>query len=143
MNVQSSTRRRALLDIYQSHHKGRSGVLSARQLERDWKKTGLRRSDLDAAIKDLTQKQLLLSKRAHDGISYELTYLGECAMQLQTAGGGPLAFLRDWLTLRRAKLRQRMSAEQSDNVPHNRRKDDRRDSAKANEPGSVRLKPKH
>lgn len=129
MNVQSSTRRRALLNIYQLHHKGRSGVLSARQLEREWKKTGLRRSDLDMAIKDMTQKQLLLSKRTHDGISYELTYLGECAMQLQTAGG-PLTFVRDWWTLHRAKLRYRMAATQADNVPRKRRAEDKNEPAK-------------
>lgn len=124
MNVQSSTRRRALLDIYQAHHKGRFGILSLKQLERDWKDTGLRRTDLDAALKNLMQQQLLLPKRTHEGMVYELTYLGECAMQFVTAGG-VLVTVRDWFTLQRAKLRQR-TAVNAETGQHNRREDDHR-----------------
>ena len=105
MNVHNSARRRALLDIYRAHHKGRCGVLSLKQIERDWKQTGLRRSDLDLALKTLQQQQLLIPTRTRDGIFYEMTYLGECAMQFVTAGGA-LTMVRDWFTLRRAKLRQ-------------------------------------
>lgn len=123
MNVQSSARRRALLDIYQAHHKGRSGVLSLRQIERDWKQTGLRHADLELAIKNLIQQQLLLPKPVHEGMAYELTYLGECAMQFLTAGG-VLTTLRDWFILRRARLRQRDSVTPA-STPHNRRAEDR------------------
>ena len=122
MKVQSSARRRALLDIYQVHHMGRYGVLSLKQLEREWNETGLRRSDLDAALKSGMQQQLLLPKRTYDGMFYELTYLGECAMQLVTAGG-VLTTVRDWFTLQRAKLRQRRAAA-TDASAHNRREED-------------------
>lgn len=122
MKVQSSARRRALLDIYQAHHMGRYGALSLKQLEREWKETGLRRSDLDAALKSGMQQQLLLPKRTHDGMFYELTYLGECAMQLVTAGG-VLATVRDWFTLQRAKLRPRRAAA-NDTSARNRRVED-------------------
>ena len=122
MNVQSSTRRRALLDIYQAHHKGRGGVLTHKQLERDWKETGLRRSDLELALKSLTEKQFLLPRRTHEGMSYELTYLGECAMQYVMAGG-VLVAVRDWVTLHRAKLRRRATGA-TDHAHHNRREED-------------------
>lgn len=126
MKVQSSTRCRALLDIYDAHHKGRNGTLSLRQLERDWKETGLRRSDLDMAIRDSVQRRWLLLRKLHDGNSYEMTYLGECAMRLRIAGA-PLASLRDWFTLQRAKLRRRAAPSDGDKAPHNRRADDQHD----------------
>lgn len=125
MNVQSSTRCRALLDIYESHHKGRNGTLSMRQLEHDWKQTGLRRSDLDQALKDSLQKRWLLLRKLYDGNSYEMTYLGECAMHFRAARG-PLTLLRDWLTLQRARLRRRAPPADPGTVPHNRRAEDRR-----------------
>jgi hypothetical protein len=133
MNVQSSTRRRALLGIYRAHHKGRSGSLSVRQIEREWKHTGLRRADLELALRDMVQRQLLLPRRAHDGIRYELTYLGECATQLVLAGG-PLATVRDWLTLRRAKLRQPIAAMMPDKSPRIRRAGDRPEARRSDGP---------
>lgn len=128
MNVQSSTRCRALLNIYESHHKGRHGALSLRQLEHDWKQTGLRRTDLDLALKDSMQRRWLLLRELHDGNSYELTYLGECAKRL-CAARRPLTQLRDWFTLQRARLRRRAPASDAGTVPHNRRAEDRRDDS--------------
>ncbi len=126
MKVQSSTRCRALLDVYDAHHKGRNGMLSLRQLERDWKETGLRRSDLDMAIKDAVQRRWLMLRKLHDGNSYEMTYLGECAMRFRIAGG-PLTLLRDWFTLQRARFRRRVPSSEGDKAPHDRRVDDQHD----------------
>lgn len=121
MNVQSSTRRKAVLEIYQAHRRPRGGSLSVRELERDWRETGLRRSDLDLALKDMTLHQLLALRRTHDGVHYELTYLGERALQLPLAGGA-INLLRDWLTLRRAQRRARRPPPAD--RPRNRRADD-------------------
>ncbi|TXH06268.1 MAG: hypothetical protein E6R07_00300 [Nevskiaceae bacterium] len=122
MNVQASTRRRALLDIYRSHRKPRGGRLSLRELERDWKGTGLRRADLELALREMTQRRLLLMLRGHEGAVYELTYLGACAMERLLAGD-PLAAAQDWWTLRRARRRVRPQAE-TYTGPRNRRADD-------------------
>lgn len=122
MNVQASTRRRALLDIYRSHRKPRGGRLSLRELERDWKDTGLRRTDLELALREMTQRRLLLLLRGHEGAVYELTYLGACAMERLLAGD-PLVAARDWWTLRRARRRVRPQAEAYAG-PRNRRADD-------------------
>lgn len=125
MNVQSSTRYRAVLGIYEAHRKPHGGCLSLRELERDWKRTGLRRADLEQALQGMVQHGLLQPRPAHEGLLYELTYIGECAMQT-TLVGGLLPTLRDWLTLRRAKRRVRQVASSS---PRNRRAGDRQPEA--------------
>lgn len=130
MKVHASTRRKALLDIYQMHRKPRGGVLTARDLERDWKRTGLRRSDLALALADMTRHYLLLRKAAHDGACYELTYLGERAMQLLMLGG-PLTTLHDWMTLRRARRRQPHGTAPS--APKNRRAGDHASNTSADD----------
>lgn len=121
MDVQFSSQRRALLSIFQVHNISRTGILSAKQIERDWKQTGLRRADLEVALKKSIKQHLLVPRRTHDGMSYELTYLGECAMQFKTTGGW-WATIRDWVTLRSAKRRQR--APTTENVSHDRRTED-------------------
>ncbi|HSW13971.1 MAG TPA: hypothetical protein VLI06_14090 [Solimonas sp.] len=104
MRIHPSTRMRALLDIYLALRKPRGGVLGRELLEREWRKTGLRRSDLEQALQELLLRRLLLLA-PRDAESYELTYLGERAMH-QAPGMHPAA-LRDWLLLRRARRRQR------------------------------------
>jgi hypothetical protein len=122
MNVRPSTRLRAVLDIFAAHRKPRGGSLSLQELERDWRDTGLRRSDLDAALRGMTQRHLLQLQSAGRSARYELTYLGECAMQLPLAGG-TVSMIRDWLTLRRAK-RRHLRATPTDSAYRNRRAND-------------------
>jgi hypothetical protein len=123
MNVRPSTRLRAALDIFAAHRKPRGGSLSLQELERDWRDTGLRRSDLDAALRGMTQRHLLQLQGAGRSARYELTYLGECAMQLPLAGG-TVSLIRDWLTLRRAK-RRHLRATSAEPARKNRRATDR------------------
>lgn len=78
--------------------------MSLRQLERDWRDTGLRRFDLQLALKDLVQRQWLTALTLDDAPHYELTYLGECATH-EAFSGGPVTMVNDWLTLRHAKHR--------------------------------------
>jgi len=107
MDVRATTRMRALLDIYRMHRKPRGGTLDFARLERDWRKTGLRRSDLDDALQDLLSRHLL-QLRVQPGVArlYELTYMGECATHalFSGMGGNPL---HDWVVLMRAKRRVR------------------------------------
>jgi len=103
MQIRPSTRMRAVLDIYRAQRKPRGGVLSRALLEREWKKTGLRRSDLEEALHDLTQRRMLLL-RSQPLAVYELTYLGECAGRLPE--WGLVDALRDRLTLLQARHRR-------------------------------------
>lgn len=105
MNVQSSARRRAVLGIYGTHRKPRGGGFPLRQLECEWKLTGLRRFDLHLALKDMVQRDWLHYTQVDQQPHYELTYLGECAMHLALTGGA-LTMLSDWMTLRHARIRQ-------------------------------------
>lgn len=123
MNIQSSARRRAVLGIYGAHRKSRGSSFTLRQLEGEWKQTGLRRFDLQLALKDLVQRQWLHLFDADRQPHYELTYLGECAVHMALMGG-PLRLVNDWMTLRRAKFRQHHQIS-SVRDPRNRRAGDR------------------
>lgn len=103
MQIRPSTRMRAVLDIYRAQRKPRGGTLSRVLLQREWKKTGLRRSDLDEALRDLTQRHML-QLRSQPLPVYELTYLGECAGRLPE--WGLVNSLRDRLTLLQARSRR-------------------------------------
>ena len=106
MNVDDYVRERALLKIFRKHHRTHKGCrLSARELDRAWKGTGLRRSDLQDALQDLTRRHLLHARHGVPGTEYELSYLGERAMQAH-ALQRPMVSLRSWLTLQRARLRK-------------------------------------
>lgn len=123
MNVQSSARRRAVLGIYGAHRKPRGSGFVLRQLETEWRETGLRRFDLQLALKDMVKRQWLrLLFDADNQPHYELTFLGECAVHMALAGG-PLTMVNDWMTLRHAKFRQH---HQTANTwgPRNRRASD-------------------
>src|ERR1043165_5240559 len=106
MNVKPSPRRKALLGIYRIRRKRKGGRLTARELERAWHPTtGLRRSDLQLALLDLVGHQLLERIDASAGLTFELTRLGEQALQ-KAFGRGRLTELGDWITLLRARLRR-------------------------------------
>lgn len=109
MNVRPSTRIRALLRIYRALRRPRGGALALATLEREWRKTGLRRSDLEAALSESQQRRLLVLRSQATTSTYELTYLGECALQSLRLTSGYEA-LRDWMTLRQARLRRPASA---------------------------------
>lgn len=106
MDVRATTRMRAVLDIYREHRKPRGGMLDLGRLERDWKHTGLRRSDLDDGLRDLVQRDLLHVRIQGGTRLYELTYLGERTMSC-LLGGMQASAIRDWLILLRAKRRTR------------------------------------
>lgn len=124
MNIQSSARRRAVLGIYGVHRKPRGGSLSLRDLEGEWKATGLRRFDLQLALKDMTQRHWLRAECVDGHDYYELTFLGETAMQ-QVLAGGAATMVNDWLTLRHAKFRLLHTMPTSALQPKNRRTSDR------------------
>lgn len=124
MNVQSSARRRAVLGIYGAHRKPRGSSFTLRQLEDEWKQTGLRRFDLHLALKDMLQRQWLHLTHADNQPQYELTYLGECAAHTVLTGGA-LSLVSDWMTLRRAKFRAHHQMPDA-NGPRNRRASDRK-----------------
>ena len=105
MKITSSTRRKAVLSVYRVRRKRKGGRLLARELERAWYPMGLRRSDLELALQDMTRDQLLEAKDSPRGTVYELTYLGECALR-EVFGREPLASIRDWITLLRAGQRR-------------------------------------
>lgn len=106
MDVRATTRMRAVLNIYREHRKPRGGILDLAALERDWKRTGLRRGDLEEGLHDLVQRDLL-HPRTQAGVRlYELTYLGERTMS-NLLGGIQASAIRDWLVLMRAKQRTR------------------------------------
>ena len=104
MNVRPSTRMRALLRIYRELRKPRGSALALATLEREWRKTGLRRSDLEAALRELLQQKMLQQRAQTATAAYELTYLGECAVRSLRLSSG-LEALRDWMTLRQARRR--------------------------------------
>lgn len=120
MQLRPSTRMRAVLAIYRRLRKPRGGVLTRDVLEREWRKTGLRRMDLETALQDLLQRGLL-QREAASVVAYELTYLGECAMR-QPLHQGDFGALRDWLILQRARHRRRQSIA---TAPAGRRREDR------------------
>jgi hypothetical protein len=105
MKITPGTRRKAVLSVYKVRRKRKGGHLLAKELERAWHPLGLRRSDLDLALKDMTQQHLLEPKASPRGTAYELTWLGECAAR-EVFGDHPLASIRDWLTLLRAGQRR-------------------------------------
>ena len=105
MNVRPSTRMRALLRIYRELRKPRGSALALATLEREWRKTGLRRSDLEAALRELLQQKMLQQRAQAATDAYELTYLGECAVRSLRLNTG-LEALRDWMTLRQARRRR-------------------------------------
>ena len=105
MKITPSTRRKAVLSVYKVRHKRKGGRLLAKELERAWYPLGLRRLDLDLALRDMTQHQLLEAKTSPRGTLYELTYLGEHAAR-ELFGKHPLASIRDWLTLLRVGQRR-------------------------------------
>jgi hypothetical protein len=110
MHVTAGTRRKAVLAIYRAHRKRRGCRLSSAELQGAWKDTGLRRSDLKLALADLAQQHLLLPRQSARGASHELTYLGERAMNAMF-GKEPVAGIRDWITLLRARMRRPGRAE--------------------------------
>lgn len=121
MDVRATTRIRAVLRIYRMHRKPRGGVLDLPRLERDWRHTGLRRSDLDLALHDMVEQHLLLP-RVNCGIPvYELTYLGARSMSSLLASLSAEG-IHDWLILLRAKKRAGHSAPLSA-AAHRRRSD--------------------
>ncbi|MFP5306878.1 MAG: hypothetical protein ACLGI7_13775 [Gammaproteobacteria bacterium] len=106
MNVDDFVRERAVLKLFQAHHRNRRGCcLSAREIERAWKRTGLRRSDLQDALDDMVRRNLLQVRDGLLGQEYELSYLGECAMHVSPIAR-PVRHLRSWVTLQRARLRK-------------------------------------
>ena len=105
MKITPGTRRKAVLSVYKVRRKRKGGRLLAKELERAWYPLGLRQSDLDLALKDMTQHQLLEAKASPRGTVYELTWLGECATR-EFFGEHPLASIRDWVTLLRAGQRR-------------------------------------
>lgn len=105
MKVRPSTRMRAVLGIYRAQRKPRGGLLALATLEREWKKTGLRRSDLDAALQELLERQFLLRHAQHANPAYELSWLGERAVHSLRFNTG-FGALRDWATLRQARRRR-------------------------------------
>lgn len=106
MNVDNCVRERALLNIFRKHHRIQKGCcLSARELDRAWKDTGLRHSDLHDGLHELTRRHLLHARHGMPGTEYELSYLGERAMQAHPLQR-PMVFLRSWFTLQRARLRK-------------------------------------
>jgi hypothetical protein len=106
MNIRPSTRRKAVLGIYRIRRKRKGGRLSASELERAWHPTtGLRRADLQLALADMVEHQLLVSHVTANGLVYELTYLGERAMHSAVAHGAIEDFA-DWITLLRARMRR-------------------------------------
>lgn len=110
MNVDSHVRERAVLTIFRAHHRTtRGGCLSSRDLERDWISIGLRQSDLALALDDLTRRELLRARAAPGAPDYELSYLGECALQSDMIAR-PIRFLRSWFTLQCARRRKRAPA---------------------------------
>lgn len=102
VKITASLRMRALLDIYGEQRKRRHCALSPRALEVAWRNTGMRRDDLRVAINDALTRHLLVRNGHHD---YELTYIGEVAMQ---EGLLPSMIERaaDWTRLQRLRLRR-------------------------------------
>lgn len=104
MNVAASTRRKALLCIFRLFRKRRGGCMSAHDIEKCWVRTGLRREDLHKALRESAQANLINLRRGGGGIGYELSYLGERAME--SAMSHPVDAVRDWVTLGRARIRR-------------------------------------
>lgn len=109
MNIRPSTLMRALLGIYREQRKPRGGTLALATLEREWRKTGLRRSDLDTALQELLQRRMLQQRPQMATAAYELTYLGVCAMRALRLNAG-YESLRDWMTLRQLRRRRGVPA---------------------------------
>jgi hypothetical protein len=104
MDVRNSTRRKALLGLFRVRRKRKGGKLTAKELERAWHPTtGLRANDLRLALIDLTDHRLLIAHPAATGLSFELTWMGEEAMNKAIAS---LDEFRDWMTLLRARARK-------------------------------------
>ncbi len=120
MKVRPSTRMRALLGIYRALRRPRGGALTLSTLEREWKKTGLRHADLEAALDELVQRQLLLRCAQSASGAWELSALGERAMHSLRFNTG-FGALRDWAMLRRARRRRI----QAPTLERGRRRDDR------------------
>jgi len=119
MTVRPSTRMRAVLGIYRALRKRHGNALALATLQQEWKKTGLRRSDLDTALAELVTRQFLL-RHEPPAAAYELSWLGERAIHSLRFNTG-FGALRDWATLRRARRRRLQSAEPGSS----RRRDDR------------------
>jgi hypothetical protein len=106
MNVRPMTRRKALLGLFRIRRKRKGGRLTARELERAWHPTtGLRRADLQLALLDMAEQQLLVAHETANGQVFELTWLGEQAM-LKSGPHQSFLDLGDWITLLRARIRR-------------------------------------
>lgn len=102
VKITASLRMRALLDIYHEHRKRRHCALSVRALELAWRVTGMRREDLRMSLQDALMRHLIVKNPHAD---YELTYLGEVAMQ-EGLLPSSMERLADWTRLRRLRLRR-------------------------------------
>ncbi len=85
---------------------GRAGTEphSFEDLEHEWRKTGLRHSDLPAALREMVRDSLLLVARDASGKTYKLSRIG-----IEQLGGSgvrePRFGWRRWLTVLRARWR--------------------------------------
>jgi hypothetical protein len=104
MNVRPSTRRKALLGLFRVRRKRKGGKLAAKDLERAWHPTtGLRAADLRLALIDLADHGLIVPRQSASGMAFELTWLGEEAMQKAITSVDDFG---DWITLLRARIRK-------------------------------------
>jgi DNA-binding transcriptional regulator PaaX len=109
IHLEASTRAAAVLTIFRDQTRQPGDVLSAAELRLAWNDVGLRRTDLDLALRELAEQGLLDESRRGNEPWYALT--GEGAVLLAHPGSGLLTRIVDWWFLELARRRPHAAIE--------------------------------
>lgn len=104
MHVARSTLRQALFQVYRTSVGTEVEVVTKRDLEDEWSRTGLRQSDFTAALNEMTRRKLVVVVDHGPDQWIELTSAG--FREYRQSGNGWIRALWDWLILKRASMRK-------------------------------------
>lgn len=102
MDIRHSTRQAALLDVFRNGRCRTGDSIAELELVAAWARTGLRWSDLQAALDDLTHRGLLAMRADDEHQRVVLTRAGCRAIEARQ--GEWLLRLSDWCHLQRLRL---------------------------------------
>jgi hypothetical protein len=81
-----------------------NATMHAEDLEREWRRCGLRQADLEAALREMAQRRLLVMRQEGAQKNYELTESG--VREFRNSRDAVTFQVANWITLVRARARQ-------------------------------------